>query len=68
MCVQRHGSDFLVNCADDESYGLKEKYRQFLSKRRQREESARQVDEENKQRASAKKDIKLIKKARQKDD
>ena len=58
----------MVNCADDESYILNEKHCQFLTKRRQREESARQDDEENKQRASAKKHIKLIKKARQKDD
>ena len=67
MCVQRHGTDFRSCCADDDSNGLKEKHHQFLEKRKRQGESTREKEEETRHRASAKKNLKLIKKACQSD-
>jgi len=67
MCVQHHGTDFRSCCADDDSNGLKEKHHQFLKKRKRQGESTREKEEETRHRASAKKNLKLIKKACQSD-
>jgi len=68
MCVQCYRTDFRSYCADDGPGGLKEKHHQFLGKRERQGESTRQKEEDKRPRASAKKNIKLIKKARQRDD
>jgi len=68
MRVQRHRTDFLSCCADDESDGLSEKHCQFLEKSKRQGERARESEEEERQRASAKRNLKHIKKARQRDD